>query len=145
MALKEVQLNKRERKELIEILLIVASILTAFNISNMPEGIIGLLTFFLTFFFFLSIAYYIFIHQKWGKITRLQFISMSIISIATSVSFVGTITIFFLISLLKIYPEVRGPVFIFLAGIYYLVFTYLIYKALMPFRIKEGRFTSSPS
>ena len=127
----KIQLDIDQRTKLIEILLIVGSIIVAFKI---PTSMIWLFMFFVLF----SIVYYILnLQEEKGPI-------MGTLSVAISASFVGIIIYNFAVSLISTYLKdfiitfgvVSGVVLGIVLGVisisYYVVFTFIIYKALRP-------------
>ena len=127
------QLDISQRTKLIEILLIVGSIVAAFKI---PTSMIWLFMLFVLF----SILYYILLIQKEKDFSSL----LSLISAFVSASFVGIVIYNFAISLISTYLKdfvitfgfalgvVFGVVLGVLIIIYYIFFTFIIYKALRP-------------
>lgn len=126
------QLDISQRTKLIEILLIVGSIVAAFKI---PTKMLWLFMLFVL----LSILYYILI-QKEKDFSNL----LDVTSIFVSASFVGIVIYNFAISLISMLEDfvitsgfapgvvVLGVVLGVLISIYYVFFTFIIYKALRP-------------
>jgi hypothetical protein len=126
------QLDISQRTKLIEILLIVGSIVAAFKI---PTKMLWLFMLFVL----LSILYYILI-QKEKDFSKL----LDVTSIFVSASFVGIVIYNFAISLISMLEDfvitfgfapgvvVLGVVLGVLISIYYVFFTFIIYKALRP-------------
>jgi len=120
MTVRKFQLDTSQRTKLIEILLIVGSIVAAFK---MPTKMIWLFM-----LFFCSILYYIIIQKETGDTTPTPF--LAVISIVISASFVGIIVFNFALSLFEALSGF-SLVIVALTIIYYIVFTIIIYKALM--------------
>ena len=122
------QLGVRQRTKLIEILLIVGSIVAAFKI---PTRMVWLFMFFALF----AILYYILI-QKENDFSPL----LSLSSLLVSASFVGIVIFNMASSLISTYLKdivitfrfVLGAILGFVLCIYYVFFTYVIYRALRP-------------
>jgi len=121
MTVRKFQLDTSQRTKLIEILLIVGSIVAAFK---MPTKMIWLFM----LFFLCSILYYIIIQKETGDTTPTPF--LAVISIVISASFVGIIVFNFALSLFEALSGF-SLVIVALTIIYYIVFTIIIYKALM--------------
>ena len=121
MTVRKFQLDTSQRTKLIEILLIVGSIVAAFK---MPTKMIWLFM----LFFLCSILYYIIIQKETGDTTPPPF--LAVISIVISASFVGIIVFNFALSLFEALSGF-SLVIVALTIIYYIVFTIIIYKALM--------------
>lgn len=122
------QLDVSQRTKLIEILLIVGSIVAAFQIST------NVIWFFM-FFVLFAILYYIFLIQKENDVSPL----LSLLSCVVSASFVGIVIFNMASSLISTYlmDITYGfvPSVVFLGvvlGIYYVFFTLVIYGALRP-------------
>ena len=121
MTVRKFQLDTSQRTKLIEILLIVGSIVAAFK---MPTKMIWLFM----LFSLCSILYYIIIQKETGDTTPTPF--LAVISIVISASFVGIIVFNFALSLFEALSGF-SLVIVALTIIYYIVFTIIIYKALM--------------
>ena len=79
-------------------------------------------------FILCSILYYITIQKEEGDTTSNPF--LAIISIVISASFVGIIIFNFALSLFEAHPEFSPAIGVIIC-IYYVVFTIIIYKALI--------------
>ena len=110
---------KRDQKvNLLEMLLIVGSIIAAFQL---PSSMIWMFM----FFAFMAILYYISLQA--GENLRTTY--MKSVSILTSASFVGVLSFQFGVSVINTFPNYVIP-FLILTFIYYVVFTGIIYEAL---------------